>query len=394
MFLSTKDHSEKWGISQSRVLRLAESGRIKGAVLFGNNWMFPADAKKPADGRTREGKSGIQQDSAFRFPLFLNPGDVARIDSLSQEERLLMQGQKAFHACLIEEAKRILSPLSDNAKNRYVRIAALVQCCYIAIYENDPEYDIILWRLKFELSQDFPYKKEMMLLNYLFEVDYGYYGSILDDFSVDSDYVYHPTAFYVLLLITLIPIEAGDLSLLSRIRYDTYEALCQQMEREGHFFEAQQLHFLLLIVYQLQGNDEGSAFHIRRGLTLAMEYDFIFSAAFYRGYYLGQFDRVLEEFPRDFADRIRSSGELLHQRFMQFTESRQNPSFLGFLSDQEFEFAFLASQGYTNREIANRLNISEKTVSRKYSEIYDKLGITSKKALIEQINNTHKKQTP
>lgn len=50
-FLSTSEIAEKWKISRRRVTTLCMQGRIEGAVLKGNMWLVPEDAKKPEDPR-------------------------------------------------------------------------------------------------------------------------------------------------------------------------------------------------------------------------------------------------------------------------------------------------------------------------------------------------------
>lgn len=52
-FLTTKQASELWGISQRRVAILCEQGRIDGAVMAGRTWLLPKDAKKPEDARLK-----------------------------------------------------------------------------------------------------------------------------------------------------------------------------------------------------------------------------------------------------------------------------------------------------------------------------------------------------
>lgn len=389
-FFSTKELAEKWGIDQSRILRLAYAGRIEGATRVGNQWLFPSDAKKPSDGRTRNAKASKETAVFFRFPLYVNFSEEAYVPPLSPEELQLRRGQLAFHAWRMEEAKALLMPLADHAKNRYVRLAALYQCCYLARYENSLLYDKLLVTLHQELAKDFPYKKEMMLLRYGFDADSGFYKSLLEEFSIDPQYSYHPSAYDTLLLVSLIPIENGDFSLLSKLRFDTQELLCCQMEREGHFCEAQKLHFLLVIVYQLQNDTRKTSFHIRRGLELAMEHALYYEAVHYANFYQEQTKSVLRSFPPEFAKRIRALASQVAESQQRFAKTRRTPSFLELLSGSEYEYAFLANQGYTNREIAQKHKISEKTVSRIYNEIYEKLGVTTKQELVDLINNTHR----
>ncbi len=50
-YMSIKEASEKWGISDSRIRLLCREGRIEGAIKIGRSWAIPFDAAKPIDGR-------------------------------------------------------------------------------------------------------------------------------------------------------------------------------------------------------------------------------------------------------------------------------------------------------------------------------------------------------
>ncbi len=50
-YISVKDASEKWGISDRRVRALCSEGRIEGALKVGRSWSIPNNATKPIDGR-------------------------------------------------------------------------------------------------------------------------------------------------------------------------------------------------------------------------------------------------------------------------------------------------------------------------------------------------------
>lgn len=66
-YISTKETSEKWGISDRRIRVLCKEGRIEGAVKFGRNWSIPEDAPKPVDAREGNGKtySGLDVDFGY-----------------------------------------------------------------------------------------------------------------------------------------------------------------------------------------------------------------------------------------------------------------------------------------------------------------------------------------
>lgn len=61
MFMTVKQASEKWGISDRRVRILCAEGKIAGGHQEGRGWKIPVDARKPADGRYKSKESLLAQ---------------------------------------------------------------------------------------------------------------------------------------------------------------------------------------------------------------------------------------------------------------------------------------------------------------------------------------------
>ena len=57
MFMTVKQASEKWGISDRRIRVLCFEGKIPGVYQEGRGWKIPVDAKKPADARRKKEKT-------------------------------------------------------------------------------------------------------------------------------------------------------------------------------------------------------------------------------------------------------------------------------------------------------------------------------------------------
>ena len=57
MFMTVKEASIKWGISDRRIRVLCQQGKISGAYQEGKAWKIPKDAMKPADGRYKSKQS-------------------------------------------------------------------------------------------------------------------------------------------------------------------------------------------------------------------------------------------------------------------------------------------------------------------------------------------------
>lgn len=65
IYMSVKEASEKWQISERRIRLLCAEGRIDGATKFGRNWSIPAASLKPVDRRIVSNK--IYDGLSFDF---------------------------------------------------------------------------------------------------------------------------------------------------------------------------------------------------------------------------------------------------------------------------------------------------------------------------------------
>ena len=66
--MTVKETAERWGISSSGVTALCRKGKIPGVVKEGSQWLIPADAEKPADGRVKNGTYQKSRESV-KLPL-------------------------------------------------------------------------------------------------------------------------------------------------------------------------------------------------------------------------------------------------------------------------------------------------------------------------------------
>lgn len=48
-FMSAREASQLWNISERWVQKLCEENRIDGVQRFGRSWVIPKDAEKPSD---------------------------------------------------------------------------------------------------------------------------------------------------------------------------------------------------------------------------------------------------------------------------------------------------------------------------------------------------------
>lgn len=84
-YISIKEASASWGISERRIQKLCKDNRIQGAKRFGRSWMIPMGASKPKDERKKElrGKSkDYYTDKRIKVSLYGN-----EIRKLSEHEK-------------------------------------------------------------------------------------------------------------------------------------------------------------------------------------------------------------------------------------------------------------------------------------------------------------------
>lgn len=84
MFMTVKQASERWGISDRRIRVLCAEGKIPGAYQEGRGWKIPIDASKPVDGRYKSKESIFEQIDRKKKELdgkrTLTEGEVARLN--------------------------------------------------------------------------------------------------------------------------------------------------------------------------------------------------------------------------------------------------------------------------------------------------------------------------
>ena len=107
MFMSVKQASVKWGISDRRVRALCSEGKILGAYQEGRAWKIPIDAVKPADGRYKSTESLLdmidrkKEELDTRRPL--TQGEVERLGEQFAVSLYVAPGTTAANGKKLEE---------------------------------------------------------------------------------------------------------------------------------------------------------------------------------------------------------------------------------------------------------------------------------------------------
>ena len=129
-YLTAKQFSEKWGISERRIINLCREDRINGAVKNGMVWMIPEDTVKPADKRTKIEKYINTQKrvlivnidneiGAFLIPLLEKEGYIVE-GTYSQNNKLDMDFPKDILVSKLNyQSKSDIENFANNSSKYY-----------------------------------------------------------------------------------------------------------------------------------------------------------------------------------------------------------------------------------------------------------------------------------
>ena len=127
-YRSVRETAENWGISVRRVQKLCEQGRVPGAQRFGQYWMIPADAEKPADPRREKNtpENTLSADLSFVIAATTVPmpnHDPDAILDIVEEECLRLQ-YEAELAYLRGDFERVMHCYERTAGDGAARLRA------------------------------------------------------------------------------------------------------------------------------------------------------------------------------------------------------------------------------------------------------------------------------
>jgi len=391
-YISVKQASALWKIDPSNIGKLCRKGKIEGAKIVGRNWLIPKNTPKPIDGRTKQAKEN-QTEAFFRFPLFINTPEGCFNPPLSEEERRLRKAQALFYSGEFQRAQILFEELSKNAESIYIRIcASFFMCVLSAVYDMTINWDKYYCGMNLLLSKDFPCKKEMELFLPLLDFMIGRFGKIPEKLNTDPKYEYHTSAWYMNAFLSVFNFDERNGETSNLKCTEPFATLCRLMERDGYYAEAQELHIIIFIYHYSAHNEEAMLYHLRKGIALAYEHNFLFPIADAEIYYADALNRVLCEYPQDFAEKIHKCSKKIYINFSRFALKNANTNVYERLSKSDYRYVFYAIEGFTNKQIAGFCNVSERTVANKYNDIYEKLSVKSKQELVEKMSLAFGKQ--
>ena len=402
-YITVQEAAEKWGVSARRVQYLCGNDRIKGAVRFGPVWRIPETAVLPnLRKKTTEPHLPMPRKSPFldMTDLYNKAGSAAECAEMlinQPEAHALFEAQIAYRRGETEKVYEQARYFLQSHSGFYAIIGGGMLLAQCAIWRGD----IFLWKEAkkhiFEAPCKDDHDRELVSLS-LAIIDSSIYDN--KDFpewfttgnfeALPGDA--HPAAkvFYIKYLdMSAYAIATKQYKLegieglaLMRMLPNTIEPMISQAVIDKTVVPEMYLRMSCAVAYYNSGRREKAISHMDKAIKLALA------------------DRLygfLTEYIRHFGDLLEQRIALQDESAVIAVKSLYNIYSIGWtrLSSQvkekvgvnttldysERELAKLCAFGYTNKEIAALLHISESTVSHSITKILNKTGLINKKEL-------------
>lgn len=386
-YITTKEASEKWGISTIRITILANEGRIPGAYRLGKSWLIPASATKPKARRSRSKASADSMPDTFSFPLyhFRPDWNKDKEAALSKQEKILLRAETAIWESRFNDAYPLLESIIKSPDDIVIEIGALglagMCCMALNRFEDYCRFNMRLQRL---LSDDFPHRDDLktildLLKTYVETLTYSAKG-----------YTYNPDINEQCLPLVCVligfagyakeSIKSGsaDISML--------ELILRFVKTTGAVIAMEFIHCHLLSIYDMRQETKKATEHARDAIQIAYENKFYLPLATYYHYYKHIFDPILEEYSEDFQRTIQRIVYQHEDEFGAFLSSINENTALAKLSSEDYAYSHGVYIGLTNAAIAKKLGVSIQTVHRRLEKIFEKVGVENKRELVDYLH--------
>lgn len=401
-YITVQEAAEKWGVSVRRVQYLCGHDRIKGAVRFGPVWKIPSTAVLPnARKKDEDPHLPLPRKSPFldMTDLYNKAGaaDACAEMLINQPEaHALFQAQIAYRRGEIEKVYERARYFLNAHSGFYAILGGGMLLAQCAIWRGD----IYLWKEAkkhiFEAPCKDAHDREIVALTLAIidssiydNKDYPEWFKIGNFEALPGDS--HPVAkvFYIKYLYMAahaiatkqVKLEGLEGLSLMRMLPNTIEPMVSQAVLDRTVIPEIYLRMSCAVAYFNSGQRERAIVHMDKAIALALP---------------DQLYGLLTEYVRHFGDLLEQRIALQDSSAVVAVKALYNIYSVGWarlsaqvrerhiaivLDAKEREIAKLTAFGFTAKEIASMLHLSESTVNHDITRLINKAGLTSKKEL-------------
>ena len=401
-YLKIEQIAQKWNISVRRVQLLCSEGKIEGAVRFGRAWMIPKNAKKPIDGRTKAGRSLVNENMPlprktpflYMSDLYNTPGtadEVGESLSYNHEAEVLFEAEVAYSRGEIDKVYESANYLLGKHSGFYAVLSAGMLLAQCAIWKGD----IYMWRRAKVHIAEAPAKndidRDLMQLalsavdTMIYNVESfpqwfkkGNFEPIHKD-AYPAAKVYYAKYLYAFgyaVAMGLVRVEGTQgLYIMSVISY-AVEPMISWAIADNTVMSEIYLRLTCAAIYHNCGKDEDATHHIDRAIELALPDKLYGVLAEYCRALDTLMERRLSAIDPDAWREVQKLYKVYNEGWSKLSGAVRGKNILTTLTAKEREVAKLAAFGLGNQEIADKLCVSLSVVKQAVRIVSEKSGLS------------------
>lgn len=408
--MTVQQAADSWNTSVRNVQALCKRGRIPGAVRAGRDWLIPADARRPLDGRSKAAKAAKENPTAYmplprKSPflgmtdLYNAPGTAEQsIEALTDhpEAQALFAAEIAYSRGQIDKVYDHAREFLNSRSGFYSVIAGGMLLGLVAMWKGD----ILLWNEAHKHFYDAPCRSDLdrdivslalastdCAIRDTDEFPDWFARGCFDNLPRDA----HPAArvYYIKhLLIMSQEVAQGNMEvegikgfgLMKALPY-IMEPMISQMVVDRIVMAEIYLRLMCAIAYRQCGDTVHATEHLDKAIALCLPDKLYTPLVEYRRQ-LGPFldDRLALVDP----EALKKVRELHKQHLAGWTKLHNtvlDRTVQVTLTGREREVARLASFGMTDGQIATQLHLSESSVKAAIRTAKNKTGVNTRAEL-------------
>ncbi len=405
--LTVQQTAERWNISVRRVQDYCRQGKIPGAQRVGTNWLIPADAVRPMDGRKKAAKLEAEKDIPMpRKCPFLYMTDLYSEAGTANKCILALSGQPEAQALLaaeiaysrgeIDKVYKYAKYFLDKHSGFYAILAAGMLLAQCALWAGD----ITMWQLArkhiCEANAKSNTDRDIIALS-LGVIDSAirstqdfpkwFKSGCFENLPVDAQYA--AKIYYVKhLIVSAQQLASGEmkypdlkgLSLMRCIPYVVEPMIADAVADKVILVEIY-LRLLCAIACHQVGNTDRAIFHLDKAIADCLKDDLYGPLVEHRrqlGVILDE--RLAAANPealkkvKELYKRMQTGWTTIHNAVLERNVSSS-------LTIREREVARLAVFGLNDKQIAVRFKISENAVKNILDAVKEKTGVQNRNEL-------------
>ncbi len=408
MKITAQEAAIKWNVSLRRVQDYCKNGKIAGAERFGINWMIPADAVKPVDGRSKAAKTTTApQRTLLRKSPFLDMTDLysepGTADKCIEELAYNRETQMLFAAAIsysrgeIDKVYEQAQHFLKNHNGFYAIISGGILLSLVAMWKGD----LALWNKARQYITNAPCNNDVdrdIVALSLAAVDSAirdttsfpkwFMRGCFDNLPRDA----HPAArvYYIkFLFIAAQALAMGNIELegvyglgFMKTLPFIMEPMISQMVVDKVLLAEIYLRLLCGIACHQSGDDKTAIIHIDKAVKDCLA-DGLYGPLVEHRRQLGTFvDDRIALIDANALKKVKELHKQLHAGWTKLHNAVLRKTVAANLSPREREVARFVAYEVSDSQIASRLYISEASVKALVRSAKNKTGVEKRKELI------------